>query len=139
LICRSATFIAHRVYRTGVDDRSPEADVAADRLVLDALWTGVVNGWDDDVRHAKFLDHAHATGFLMEAARRYGSLREDEERGAEAKKRLAAIALLATNELYATKTPAPTKKVPTWLVAVATTVCLTLLGWAAWAFGMASR
>lgn len=118
-----------------MDDRAPDANAR----VLDALWTGVVNGWEDDVRHAKFLDHAHASGDLMEAARRYGSLREDAERGEQAKKRLATIALLATNELYATKTPAPVRKVPAWVVALATTVCLALLGWAAWAFGMASR
>ena len=53
----------------------------ADRAVLDALWTGVINGWDDDDRHRKFLDHAREVGALMEAARRYGSLRDDPERG----------------------------------------------------------
>lgn len=108
-------------------------------VVLDALWTGVVNGWDDDDRHRKFLDHARETGALMEAARRYGSLRDDEERGESARKRLAAIALLATNELYATKTPAPARKIPSWVVAVAATVCAALLGWAAWAFGRGGR
>jgi len=111
----------------------------SDRVILDALWTGVVNGWDDDDRHRKFLDYARETGGLMEAARRYGSLRDDPERGDLAKKRLAAISLLMTNELYATRTSQPLKKAPTWLVALAVTVCVALLGWAAWAFGMASR
>jgi hypothetical protein len=118
-----------------VDEPSQQAD----RLVLDALWTGVVNGWDDDDRHRKFLDHARETGALMEAARRYGSLRDDPERGEAAKKRLGAIALIATNELYATKTAAPVRRIPSWLVAVAATICAALLAWAAWAFGMASR
>jgi hypothetical protein len=110
-----------------------------DRLVLDALWSGVVNDWEDDDRHRKFLDYAHQTGALLEAARRYGSLRDDPERGTMAQKRIAAIALLATNELYATRTPPPSKKVPGWLVAVAVTICGVLLAWAAWSFGMASR
>lgn len=111
----------------------------ADRAVLDALWTGVINDWDDDDRHRKFLDHARETGALMEAARRYGSLRDDPERGDLAKKRLGAISLLVTNELYATKSPPPTKKAPRWLVALAVLVCVVLLGWAAWSFAMASR
>jgi hypothetical protein len=111
----------------------------ADRAVLDALWTGVINGWDDDDRHRKFLDHAREVGALLEAARRYGSLRDDPERSPLAKKRLAAISLLATNELYATRTSRPTRKVPGWLVALAVIICVVLLGWAAWAFGMASR
>jgi hypothetical protein len=110
----------------------------ADRAVLDALWTGVINGWDDDDRHRKFLDHAREVGGLMEAARRYGSLRDDPERGALAKKRLGAISLLVTNELYATRSP-QTKKAPRWLVALAVVVCVALLGWAAWSFTMASR
>jgi hypothetical protein len=111
----------------------------ADRAVLDALWTGVINGWDDDDRHRKFLDHAREIGGLMEAARRYGSLRDDRDRGSLAKKRVAAISILMTNELYATRTSQPAKKVPTWLVAIAVVVCVVLLGWAAWAFAMASR
>lgn len=119
-----------------MDARGPDE---AQLVVLDALWTGVVNSWDDDDRHHRFLDHARLVGALPEAARRYGSLREDPERGEQAKKRLAAIALLATNELYATRSKRPTKKVPGWLVAVAVSVCVALLGWAAWAFALGSR
>jgi hypothetical protein len=111
----------------------------ADLAVLDALWSGVVNGWHDDDRHRKFLDHAREIGGLTEAARRYGSLRDDPERGQLARKRLAAIALLATNELYATKTNRPPRKVPAWLVWSAVFICVVLLGWAAWAFAVATR
>jgi hypothetical protein len=111
----------------------------ADQAVLDALWTGVINGWDDDDRHRKFLDHAREVGGLMEAARRYGTLKDDRERGPLAKKRLTAITLLATNELYATRTSRPARKAPGWLVVLAVVICVGLLGWAAWAFGMASR
>lgn len=111
----------------------------AELVVLDALWSGVINGWDDDARHTKFLDHARSIGALPDAARRYGRLRDEPERGEMAKKRLAAIALLATNELYATASKRPTRKVPGWLVAVGLSVCLSLLGWAAWAFSAAGR
>ncbi len=116
-----------------------DAPTDADWLVLDALWSGVVNGWEDEVRHTKFLDHARAVGALPEAARRYGRLREDPERGDLAKKRLAAIALVATNELYATRTTRAPRKAPGWLVGAAVIVCASLLGWAAWAFGVGGR
>ncbi|MGZ3473286.1 MAG: hypothetical protein ACXWUG_02570 [Polyangiales bacterium] len=112
----------------------PEGPSEADVVVLEALWSGVINGWDDDARHTKFLDHARNVGALPEAARRYGKIKDDPERGELAKKRLAAIALLATNELYATRTTKPNKRVASWIVALGVTVCFALLGWAAWAF-----
>lgn len=106
----------------------------AQLVVLQALWTGVINDWDDDDRHTRFLDQARQIGALPDAARLYGSLRDDPERGPAAKKRLAAIALVATNELYATRAKRPAGRPPAWLVSLAVTVCVTLLGWAAWAF-----
>lgn len=111
----------------------PEGISPADLVVLEALWTGVVNDWSDEARHHKLLDHARETGALLEVARRYGLLRDDPERGETAKKRLAAIALIATNELYATKS-APAKKTPGWVVGVAVSVCVALLGWACLSF-----
>lgn len=111
-----------------------EALGEADRVVLDALWSGVINDWDDDERHTKFLDHARNVGALPEAARRYGKIKDDPERGELAKKRLGAIALLATQQLYATRTTKPNKRVATWIVALGLAVCFALLGWAAWAF-----
>lgn len=106
----------------------------ADLVVLEALWSGVINSWDDESRHTKFLDHARSIGLLTEAARRYGLLRDDPERGEMATKRLGAIALLATNELYATRTSRPARRTPGWVVAVGVAVCVALMGWAAWAF-----
>jgi hypothetical protein len=116
---------------------APEGEAGpseADLVVLDALWSGVINGWDDDERHTKFLDHARNVGALPEAARRYGKLKEDPERGELAKKRLGAIALLATQQLYATRTSKTTKRANRWIVMVGVAVCLALLGWAALAF-----
>jgi hypothetical protein len=108
----------------------------ADLLVFDALWSGVVNDWSSDERHHKFVEHARSAGALLEAAKRYGALKDDAERGEIAKKRLSTIALLATQELLATKSE-PKPKTPVWLVALGVLVCSTLLGVAfyfAWGF-----
>ncbi len=99
----------------------------------------MINAWDEDERHHKFLEHARLSGALPEAARHYGSLRDDPERGSVAQKKLGAIALLATHELYATRSPRPTRRLPGWLVAAAVSICVSLLGWAAWAFAVGGR
>ncbi|MEO7097230.1 MAG: hypothetical protein ABI175_28475 [Polyangiales bacterium] len=108
----------------------------ADLLVFDALWSGVVNDWPSDDRHLKLIEHARSAGALLEAAKRYGALKDDAERGEMARKRLSTIALLATQELLATKSD-PKPRTPVWVVAVGVAVCLTLLGVAfyfAWGF-----
>jgi hypothetical protein len=107
-----------------------DGDSTADAIVFDALWSGVVNDFDNDERHAKFLDHAHRSGALLDAARRYSALKDDPERGAQAKKRLAAISLLATHALLATKST-PRKRPPAWLYVLTVLVCTGLLGWVA--------
>lgn len=99
----------------------------ADMMILDALWTGVVNDWESDERHAKALEHAQRNGLLLELARRYGTLKEDAERGAVAKKKLEAIALVATTELLATRTHPATRKSPVWLWALGVAVCVALV------------
>lgn len=109
---------------------APGRDDEADAIVFDALWSGVVNGFETDQRHAKFLDHAHRTGRLLDAARRYGALKDDPERGEGAKKRLAAITLLATHEMLSTKTHAR-KRPPAWLYVLTVLVCGGLLAWVA--------
>ena len=116
------------------DDLVPAT--TADLVVLDALWSGVVNDWENEERHVKALEHAQRNGLLMELARRYGTLKEDAERGATAKKRLDAIALVATTEMLATRTDRP-RKSPAWLWALGIAVCTALLaiaffwGWGA--------
>ena len=103
-------------------------------MILDALWTGVVNDWESEARHARFLDQAHQSGALLDAAKRYGALRDDVERGPAARKRLAAIAMLATQVMLATQTERPVKRTPTWLVTMTVVVCLLLLGFASYFF-----
>jgi len=106
----------------------------AERMVFDALWTGVVNGWESDERHQSFLEHVARTHAFTEAARRYGALKDDEQRGEEAKKRLSAVTVLATQELFATKSPVNKRRVTNWTYAVGIVVCLGLLGWATFAY-----
>lgn len=106
------------------DDERPASD--ADAIVFDALWSGVVNGFENDERHAKFLDHAHRNGRLLDAARRYAALKDDPERGEAANKRLAAITMLATQEMLATKSTRR-RRPPPWLYVLTVLVCGGLL------------
>jgi len=110
---------------------------ASDMLLLDALWSGVVNDWANEDRHAKALEHAQKLGLLLELARRYGTLRDDAERGETAKKRLETIALVATTEMLATRTSPPLRRSPVWLWALGIAVGATLLGIAFyWGWGL---
>lgn len=107
------------------DDLVPAT--AADLLVLDALWTGAINDWDGEQRHLRLLEHAQKNGLLLEVARRYGTVRDDPVRGAIARKRLDAIALVATHELLATRTVPGSGRPPTWLWALGLLICAALL------------
>ena len=109
-----------------------EHDQGAEAIVFRALWSGVVNDFDNDERHARFLDQAHRTGHLLEAARSYAALKDDPERGAEARRRLAAITVLATQAMLVTKT-APRLRPPPWIYVLTVVVCGGLLGWVAFA------
>lgn len=104
-----------------------------DPIVFDALWSGVINDWDNDDRHHRFLEHARLEGSLLDAAARYRPLKDDPERALVAQKRLEAIAFLATQELLAHKTERR-KGTPRWVVALAVSVCLALLAWVFAAF-----
>lgn len=108
-----------------------------DLLVFDALWSGIVNDWANDERHLKALEHAQRIGLLLELARRYGTLKEDPERGELAKKKLDAIALLATTEMLATRTSTTPPRSPAWLWGLGIAVCVTLLAIAFyWGWGL---
>jgi hypothetical protein len=100
-------------------DRDGESEPSDARgsapVVFEALWTGVVNDWENADRHTRFLDHARESGGLLEAARRYAALKGDESRGALALARVQAITMIATSELYAARTPRERARTPTWL------------------------
>ncbi|MBI4702354.1 MAG: hypothetical protein HY744_14625 [Deltaproteobacteria bacterium] len=80
---------------------------------LDALWQRVVERWDDEARHAAFVEACRASGRLDLGARRYRALKDAElaaeepalagEEGrhdvASIDRRLSAIAALAMAQL----------------------------------------
>ena len=100
--------------------------------VLEALWKRVLEAWDDERVHAALLDHAVRTGALPEIAGRYRALSSDPAKSADAKTKLDAIVVAATNMLWSTKMPVP-GKVPLPITLSAVGVSAFLLLWLAWA------
>lgn len=82
---------------------------------LDELWQRVLASFGDDAAHTAFLDHARLTGQLGEAAARYrdqvkgaDAYRDEPGRAEIARKRLAAVAILAMADMEASRSnPAP--------------------------------
>jgi hypothetical protein len=105
------------------------ADDARDP-VLDALWTRVLDAWDDDRPHAALLEHAVRAQCLPEVAGRYRELTSDAVRGTRAKAKLEGVVVAATQMLLSAKTPKP-GKTPLSITLSAVAVCLLLLGWLA--------
>ena len=102
---------------------------------LQGLWNHVEAAWDDPARHVLFIETARATDGLPEAAARYRLVAEaNGARADEAKKRLAAIAVLAISGLEARKSPRRTKP-PTWLSATVVIVGVIVVVWIARVMG----
>ncbi|SRR5258706_10904790 len=97
--------------------------------VLDALWNKVVDHWDDDDRHARFLQHCQATEQLAEAAARYASMRDDRDRGQVAKKRLDAVTVLATTSLLSATSTERVPMLPKWFTFVVLFLFSSLAGY----------
>jgi hypothetical protein len=112
---------------------TPDAeDAMRTDAVLEALWTRVLDAWDDERTHAALLDHALSAGALPEIAGRYRKLADDAEKGVLAKRRLDTIVQAATQLLFATRMPRP-GKTPLSITLSALGVCLLLLLWLAYA------
>jgi hypothetical protein len=73
--------------------------------IFEALWTRVLDAWDDDKPHQAALTYALETERLPDLAGRYRKLLEDAEKGPRAKKKIDGIVVAATQLLMATKTP----------------------------------
>jgi len=111
----------------------PPVPEATSSLGADESWDRLVESWADDRAHEAYLAAMLAGSRLGEAAARYRPLVGDPARGGVAKKRLAAIAMLAEQALAATMErvdPAPTRRK---LTLVAALVCALLLGLMFWA------
>lgn len=99
---------------------------------LDPLFAHALEDWEDPKRHGALIELAARTGRLAELAGKYRALGADPDRGVRARKQLEAIALVATQMLLATKTPAPAK-VPRPILLSAVAVTAMLLGYLAYA------
>lgn len=66
---------------------------------VEALWKRVLDAWDDDARHAAFLDYCQRSDRLVDAAVRYRGMTGDRDRAQTAEKKLKAVALLAMTRL----------------------------------------
>ncbi len=109
--------------------------IAVEDPTFDALWQQVVDDWDDDARHGKFLAYAQASGALGRAASRYKSVtttdspyRISDKHLEDARKRLAGVAMLAVMNLDAGRSE-PVNPKHQWGVRIfAIVVVLALFG-----------
>jgi len=110
-----------------VSEEEPRTDQG-----FELLWTRVLDAWDDPKTHGALLEYAIHKQLLPEAAGRYRALKDDPEKGAEAKKRLDGIVLATTSLLMATATPRKkaTAAVRT-ITIVAFVACVAVFFWLA--------
>lgn len=105
------------------DNETPKDDAANEEpgpdALFEALWSKVLESWDDDKPHQAVLQHALSTQQLPELAGRYRKLKDDPDKGARAQKKIDGIVVAATQMLMATKTPARTKTPWTWTASAA--------------------
>jgi len=99
--------------------------------IFEALWSRVLEAWDDDKTHGAILDHALREQRLPELAGRYRALESDAAKAEVAKKKLALIVIAATNMLQSLKGP-ETAKISRGVTIVATIVSGLLIGYVAY-------
>lgn len=100
--------------------------------VLDALWSHVLEDWDNPKAHDAFMQMAVDRGVLGQAARRYRTQLENEDRRELADKKLKASVLIATQAMEASKTVGGVRT-PRWVVMAAASVCVLAVGLLLWA------
>ncbi len=100
-------------------------------VTFDALWNRAIAAWDDDRPHAALVAYAIRTERLPDLAGRYRKLADDPARAERARKRLDGVVLAATNLLYSTKTPVPTKTPWQWTATLAA-IAAIVVGWLAY-------
>jgi hypothetical protein len=104
------------------EDDEPKAaaeDEDSADAMFEALWSRVLEAWDDDKPHQAALSHALEKQLLPVIAGRYRQLIDDPEKGPRAKKKIDGIVIAATQMLMATKTPERTKLPWQWTASVA--------------------
>jgi hypothetical protein len=106
----------------------PAAD-GANTAITEALWRKVLDNFDDDTVHAKFIQHCSNIGDLPDAAKRYRDHRDalgdaDEVSLETVDKRLNAVTLLAVAQLDVQRGTQPRRHPLVWVLTV--TVALML-------------
>lgn len=87
---------------------------------IEAAWAKLVEEWDDDDAHARFLALASALGHLAEAGRRYRAVRDEgSARSARASAQIDRLLGLAMKGLEATKTEVSPRRGKTTLLLMA--------------------
>jgi hypothetical protein len=97
---------------------------------LELLWSRVLDDWGEPKTHHALLEYALTAQKLPEVAGRYRALRDDPDKGAEAKKRLDGVVLAATQLLMASATPREKTKTPVIVTLTAVVIFVALLTWA---------
>lgn len=114
----------------GGPDVPERSDELTSDALFEALWTRVLDSWDDDKPHVAILEHALRTEMLPELAGRYRKQKDVQGHEERAKKKLDAIVIAATQMLMAMKTEKP-EKAPWQLTAGVAVVCVLVLVWVA--------
>lgn len=66
---------------------------------LDALWERVLEAFDDEARHAAFLEYCQRADRLLDAATRYRQASSDSAHAAAAQTHLKRVAAIAMSKL----------------------------------------
>ena len=116
------------------DSPSNEGPASGPNVAFETLWARVLESWDDPKTHGALLEYAIHEQLLAEAAGRYRALKDDPDKGAEAKKRLEGIVLATTSLLMATATPPTRAKTTLRTITVITFIgAVAVMFWLAWA------
>jgi hypothetical protein len=105
----------------------------ADDDPIEPAWQKVLEEWDDEAAHKKFLTLCSATDRLAEAGRRYREVREsDPERAEMASEQIDRLLGLAMQNLQVLKTEPPKRSGKMVMFLIALGVSLALVVTALW-------
>ena len=119
---------AHRQARES-DAKIQGVSQSPQSVILEALWSKVLEDFSSDKAHQAFLTHCKEADMLPEAAKRYrehkNTLNEDQEDERESvAKRLNAVALLAMSQLDDRRTARPPTRGRQLVVALAALIAI---------------
>ncbi len=102
--------------------------ISTDDPAFDALWTAVLERWDDDKPHHAILDYAIKNEKMPSLAGRYKGLTTDIDKAERAKKKMDGVVIAATHMLISMKSPKRTKTPWQWN-ALIIVVCISIISY----------